>query len=87
MPCLNIGSSTCERPSRSAPATRGTAPIRTDPSAPPNEILFVQGLPGACYLPATYLPHPATQPSHTNPTSRAPAAPLAPCLELVEIVL
>ena len=24
----------------------GSAPIRTDPSAPPNEILFVQGLPG-----------------------------------------
>jgi hypothetical protein len=27
----------------------GAAPIRTDPSAPPNEILFVQGLPGACF--------------------------------------
>ena len=24
-----------------------TAKVRTDPSAPPNEILFVQGLPGA----------------------------------------
>ena len=27
----------------------GSAPILTDPSAPPNEILFVQGLPGACF--------------------------------------
>ena len=26
----------------------GQTAIRTDPSAPPNEILFVQGLPGEC---------------------------------------